>query len=206
MEKNFTEQDSLNLINEMINQARNNFQRGSATSSIFSGYVVAATAFANFVLTYTMKSPNQSFWIWLIMIPMVIISIIINHRHKKHVEVKTHIDKIVSNIWIAFAISVGVLLFSIYGTALAIKSSYLSILITPVILTMMGAAQFATSVACRFKPYLYGALVFWIGTLACVISYSYGAGRAQFIILGVCTILGLCLPGHIANKNANKNV
>lgn len=206
MENNFNEQDSLKLINEMISQARNNFQRGSATSSIFSGYVVAATAFANFILIFIMENPAQSFWIWLLMIPMTIISAIISRRHNKHVGVKTHIDKIVSNIWIAFAISVGVLLFSIYGTAIAVKSSYLGILITPVILTMMGAAQFVTSVACRFKPYLYGALVFWAGTFACVISYYFNAGSAQFIILGICSILGLCIPGHIANKNAGRHV
>jgi hypothetical protein len=206
MEKDFSEQDSLKLINEMINQARNNFQKGSSNSSILCGYVVAATAFTNFILIQTLENPNQSFWIWLVMIPMMIVSGIIARKHTKHAAVKTHMDKIVSGIWNAFAISIGILLISIYGTAYAINSAYLGILITPVILTMMGAAQYATSVAFRFKPYLYGALISWGGALACVGSYLLREFSLQFIILGLCAILGLSIPGHIANKKAKENV
>lgn len=206
MEKNFSEQDSLKLINEMISQARNNFQKGSTNSSIFCGYVVAATAFANFILIQTLENPHQSYWIWLTMIPMMIVSGIIGRKHDRHSTVKTHIDKIVSSIWNAFAISVGIFLISIYSTAYAIHSGYLGILITPVILTMMGAAQYATSVACRFKPYLYGALTFWGGALVCVGCYLLKEFSSQFIILGICAILGLCVPGHIANKKAEGNV
>ncbi len=206
MEKNFSEQDSLKLINEMISQARNNFQKGSTYSSIFCGYVVAATAFANFILIYILENPNQSFWVWLTMIPMMIISGAIARKHYKHSLVKTHMDKIVSTIWNAFAISVGIFLISIYSMMYVINFNYLGILITPIILTMMGTAQYATSVVCRFKPYLYGALIFWGGALACVVSYLLNEFSVQFIILGVCAILGLSLPGHIANKKAEENV
>lgn len=206
MEKNFTEQDSLRLINEMISQARNNFQKGSTSSSIFCGYVVAATALANYILLNTMENPNQSFWIWFMMIPMTIIATIISKRYRQNATVKTHIDKIVSYTWTAFAISVGILLLSIYGTAVAMKVSFLGILITPVILIMMGAAQFITSIACRFKPYLYGAFIFWVGALGCTISYLLGKSDIQFIILGMCAILGLCIPGHIANRKSEQHV
>lgn len=206
MEKNFSEQDSLKLINEMISQARNNFQKGRGNSSIFCGYVVAATAFTNFILIQTMENPHQSYWIWLVMIPMMIIDAIIDKKRKERTTVKTHIDKIVSGIWNAFAISIGIFLLSIYGTAYAINSNYLGILITPVILTMMGAAQYATSVAFRFRPYLYGAFIFWGGALACVGCYLLKEFSIQFIVLGLCAILGLCVPGHIANKKAEGNV
>ncbi|NDV94725.1 hypothetical protein D0T84_07305 [Dysgonomonas sp. 521] len=206
MEKTFSEQDSLKLINEMISQARDNFQEGNTYSSIFCGYIVAATAFANFILLHTLGNPNLSYWIWLTMIPMTIISSIISKRQRKSAIVKTHIDKIIGYIWVAFAISVGILLLSIYGTAYAFKSSHLCILITPVILIMMGAAQFITSIACRFKPYLYGACMFWCGALLCTVCYLFGRGDIQFIILGICAIMGLCVPGHIANRKAIQNV
>lgn len=206
MEKNFTEQDSLKLINEMISQARNNFQESNTTTSLFCGYVVAATAFANFALIHMLDKPNQSVWIWLTMIPMIIISKILDKRHLKEAIVKTHIDKIVSSVWGAFIISIGVFLLSIYGIAFVMKSSNVGLIITPVILTMMGAAQLTTAVACRFKPYTYGAFISWIGALSCVASYFFlHRGDLQFIILGVCAILGLCLPAHIANKKRKDN-
>lgn len=207
MEKNFTEQDSLKLINEMISLARNNFQERNTTTSLFCGYVVALTAFVNFALIHMLENPNQSVWIWLTMIPMTIIAQILDRRHQKEAMVKTHIDKIVSYVWAGFTISIAVFLLSIFGIAFASKSGNMGLLITPVILTLMGAALFATAVSCRFKPYYYGAFVSWIGSLACAASYLFWSrGDLQFIILGICAILGLCIPAHIANKKKENNV
>ncbi len=206
MEKDFNEQDSLRLINEMITRARNNFQEGSVKSSIFSGYFVAATAIANYALIHLLDNPNGSFWIWTLMIPMMIISSFIDRKRDSEPFAKTHIDKIITKTWKAFAISVGILLASIIGASYAIKSPYLGILITPAILTMMGAAQYVTSIACRFKPYSYGALVFWGGALLCTATYFTGQGDLQFIVLAACAILGLSMPGHFAIKKAKQNV
>ncbi|WP_029903483.1 hypothetical protein [Prevotella sp. 10(H)] len=206
MEKKFSEQDSLNLINEMITQAQNNFRKGAGNTSIFCGYFVALTAIFNYILLHTLSEPRQSFWVWILMIPMMAIVAFINRKKKREAIVTTHIDKIVSNIWKAFAISVIVFILVIFGSACILKTAALTIIITPCILLMMGTAQFVTSVACRFRLYFYGAIIFWTGAILSVATYFTGDSSLQFIILAACVIAGLSIPGHIANRKAKKHV
>lgn len=206
MEKNFTEQDSLKLINEMISQARNNFQKGAGNDFIFAGYSVAIVSIINFILLYTLDNPNNSYWIWLMMIPMQLGFRLIDKKRHKDVLIKTHIDVIVKNIWRAYRFSVIVFLISVFGTAYAVQSMQVGIMITPVLLMMTGLAQYATGTCCRFKLYHIGAGIFWLGAIAAVASYFTGTTNIQFIILAVSIILGFVVPGHIANKKAKQYV
>jgi len=206
MEKNFTEQDSLMLINEMITQARDNIQKGAADSMVFSGYCVAFTAVLNFVLLQILNPSYLAFWVWLLMIPMSIGCFILNKRTDKKAIVKTHVDKIVSNIWFAFFISVICLLTVVFGFALSTGLWVLTILITPFIMIMMGAAQYVTSVTSRYKPFRTGAYVFWLGGVLCMVYPSFTNLQLQFIILAVCMIFGFVVPGHILNRKAKEHV
>ena len=64
METKFTEQESLAIISKMIEQARNNLQKGSGNSMIFIGLSVAFTAILNVILALVFLSkgidPNLS--------------------------------------------------------------------------------------------------------------------------------------------------
>jgi uncharacterized membrane protein len=207
MEKNFTEQDSLRLINEMINQAKNNVQKGAADSMILWGYATAILAIANFVLLHTLNIPHYSFHIWWLTILVNIINAIIKRKKEKESVVKTHIDKIVSSAWIGFLISIIIFLIVIFSTVFLTHSLVLVWVITPVILTILGLAQYVTATACRYKLFFYAAFIFWGGALLCLISlYIFPRSDIQFILLAVCMISGLAIPGHMLNKKATQNV
>lgn len=207
MEKDFTQQESLKLINEMINQAKNNVQKGAADSMILWGYATAIVAIANFVLLHTLDKPYMSFHIWWAMILVGIISAILNRRKEKSEIVKTHIDRIVSSAWNGFAISNIIFLISVFGIIYLTNSWVITWIIMPVILSIMGLAQYVTAIACRYKLFLYAACIFWGGALVCLISfYIHPQSDIQFIILAACMILGLAIPGHMLNKKAHNNV
>ncbi len=201
METNFNHEQTLSLISEMINRARNNVQKERTYSVIFWGYVVAAVAIANFILLYTLHNPNQSFWVWLLMIPAFVVSYLINRKIDRTALVKTHIDKIGHIVWNGFAISVAVFLIVIYTFAFRLGTYHILLLITPVILTMMGLGQFATACIFRFKPWYWIAVLFWVGAIVCPFLH----GGFQFIILAVCMILGFVIPGHWLNRQQKKN-
>jgi hypothetical protein len=202
--KILTEQESLSIINEMIHQTREYFQKGAANISIFWGYHIAAIALLNFILLQIPDIARYSYSVWFLTIPGIFVSIFISH--KKNILVKTHINTIINHIWIAFGVSTFIFIGILYITASAVTIPALPIIITPVILTMMGIAQYATAAACKFKLYIYSAMIFWAGALICAFTYFTDRSDYQFIVMAVCMIAGLVIPGHILNSKADKDV
>ncbi len=208
METKLTEQQSLTLITEMIAQARNNFQKGSGNSMIFSGIIVSVTAILNVILAFVLDNPNQSFWIWSLMIPGAFINFRINRKSEQEAMVRTHIDTIIKSIWVAYGIAIWVLLIAIFGFGFGMKFYHVFCLINPVILTMTGLAEFITAKVCRFKPYIYGSIIMWVGSICCMLVFWITPEPViiQFFVLAVCMILGFVIPGYKLNKLADKNV
>jgi hypothetical protein len=212
METKFTEQQSLEVITEMITRARNNVQKGSGDTMIFWGILVASTALLNialaFLLIYYSKASNLSFWIWTIMIPGLIISKWMQRNIDKKSIVKTHIDHIISATWNGFMFAAYLFIFIIFVLSFSTHVYYYFYLINPVLLLLMGVSQYITAKACRFKPFLYSAIASWAGAVACVFSiilFTNGV-LVQMLILTVCMIVGYVVPGYQLNKIAKKNV
>jgi len=206
MEKNFTEQDSLKLINEMITQARNNMQKGSVDSLIFAGYSVAITSIINFILLHVLTPAYLSFWIWLLMIPMSVVCLVMGRRNEKKALVKTHVDKTITVVWFSFFITTVLFLACVFTLSFVFKIGMIGIIINPVMLILMGSAQYTTGVISRFAPFRNGAFVFWGGAILSIIYPLFSGLDLQFIILAVCMIFGFVVPGHILNRKAKENV
>ncbi|MBP1617062.1 MAG: hypothetical protein H6Q14_889 [Bacteroidetes bacterium] len=206
METNFNEKESLRVINEMIAQAQNNFQKGVADPSIFSGYVVAFTAIANFLLLNLLENPILSFHVWWLMIPMVFVSRYIGRKNAIKAQVRTQLERLISTVWTAHLFACITILLVIWSGNRIFNTSYLSVLITPTILIFTGMAQFISAKAIRFKAYYYGSFAYWLGALGCMAVCSVNMWHYQFLILAACSILGLAVPGHILNKKAKEHV
>lgn len=207
MEKQFNEQESLNLISEMISQARNNIEIGAANNLLFSGYSVAITAILNFILYHVLDKPEMSYWVWLLMIPMYLINFMVDLRREKGVLVKTHIDTIISGIWGSFGYACALFIAVIFGLVFVMQTWVFTLVIIPVIMVMTGIAIFSTAVACRYKPFYRSAYIFWIAALATIVwLFFFKEGSGQFIILAIAMILGFIIPAHVLNRKAKKNV
>ena len=208
METKLTEQESLSIINEMITQARNNVQKGSANSLIYNGYAVAFTAILNFILLNVLPKSelNWSFSVWWLMVPSGFISRYVQSRVDRSAIVKTHIDGIVSTLWKGFGISVVVLLSILFSLSLVYNTWHYFAVITPIIMIMSALAEFGMAKVCRFKPFFWGAIGFWTGALICCF-FTYFVlkrGDIQFLILALCMILGFVVPGYQLNKLAKE--
>jgi MFS family permease len=210
METKFTEQENLAIINEMIDRARNNIQKGRANSLIYNGYAVAFVAVLNFILLHLLPEAdkNWSSSVWWLMVPSFFISKYVGSRVNRSAIVKTQIDGIIGALWNGFAISIVVLLSILFSLALVFQTWHYLAVITPTIMIMTAFAEFGMAKACRFKPFFWGAIGFWIGALLCCF-FSYFVlkkGDIQFLILALCMILGFVIPGNQLNKKAKENV
>jgi len=212
METKFSEQESMAVINEMIDRARNNFRRGSGNSMIFWGVSIAAIALANCLLLAFLKPKfeNYSYSVWALCLPLVFVDFYVNWKNGRTKLVKTHIDSIIGSIWQGFLITYAIFLAAIFANYRADAwSGFLFIFITPFVLLLCGLCTYATAKACRFKPLIFGAIVFWAG-FACwsvIAALNIDVNKNfQFIILAVCMLLGFVVPGIMLNKKSDGNV
>ncbi len=203
METKFTEQDSLQLINQMIQQAQNNFQKGAGNITIFWGCLVAFTALLNFTLAFVFPGA-QSCYVWFLMVPGWIVSYLMGRKEDRSAIVKTHIDRIIHSTWLAFGISMVILQFVFWSVAFYFDEYRHFTMMTSVILIFTGAAQYITGKACRFRPYVYGGFIFWLGAVICFIILR--EVPFHFLILTVCMVFGYIVPGYKLNVKAKEHV
>ncbi|MDR1200822.1 MAG: hypothetical protein LBL58_04200 [Tannerellaceae bacterium] len=206
MENKFNEQESLQLITDMINQARNNFRKGAGNSMIFLGYTLAVLSILNYVLLVLFNNPFV-YSVWALCIPLFFINYFYSSKRYKEALVKSHIDKVIGNVWTSAFISISMIVFICYYAAYGFKSWIPYMLIVPLIMAAGGTALYITAKLCRFKPYAYGGIVFWLGSILCVIiSVVMSRIEIQFIIFALSMIAGYVIPGHLANRKAEKDV
>ncbi|MDR0744156.1 MAG: hypothetical protein LBF05_07360, partial [Tannerella sp.] len=199
MESKFTKQESMEIITEMINRARNNVRKGSANSMIFNGYAGAIIAIANFILLQLLPNEylNYSYYIWCLMFPVWMIDHYIERKVDKTSMVKTDIDKIISSAWSGFTISIVIFMITLYAIVYTLGTWQSLVAITPIIMAMVAIPEFVMARTCRFKPFLWGAIVFWAGALLCIIIICiFKRGDLQLVIFAISMFFGFIIPGH----------
>src|SRR5579875_1684895 len=107
-EKHLSEQESLQLITEMISKAKHSYHE-NGTSAILWGSVVALCGFVAFAEHYWHFSVG--FDIWLLTIAAFIPQIFITIRERKNRKVISHTEAAMNTIWLVFVISMFGLIF-----------------------------------------------------------------------------------------------
>src|SRR3954468_7833403 len=102
-EENFSEQESLQLITNMINKAKNDFVE-TGISAIMWGSVISFCALVQFV-SFFFNIPWARYVWWLTFIA-VIPQIIISLREHRRMKFKTYYTDAMGGIWLAFAITI----------------------------------------------------------------------------------------------------
>lgn len=203
MENRFSEQDGLRVINEMIIQARGNFQRGAGNSLIFWGYVIAGISLLCFILPKMFPIGHSVNWLWALTFPLFVGHMFYLRRKDRKALVITHLDKIVGAIWLAMAVTSGLFIGAVFFVAISLSSNIPFIFITPMMMIFSGSSLYITARVYRFTPYVYGAFAFWGGAVLCMLHFFFFEGiDLEFIILSLAMIFGFIIPGHILNKTA----
>ena len=220
MEKQFSEQESLELINQMINSAKNNLQKGMGNVFLLWGYLVAFTALINMVLLITLpgRINHYAYFIWYIMPLGLFLHYFLIGRIIKSNNVKTYVDKIMGYVWIAFTISVLVLAIAMILATIMNSSGekpdqyhFLKwihwIFMTPFMLILYGFALFVSGKAYQFKPLVIGAFICWAFTAAIFIMFQTEFFmEVQLVALFVSVVSGFIIPGHLLNKKEKSHV
>ncbi len=189
MEKELNEHESLALIQQMINSAKEEINDDSFYYLLWGWLVFLAC-----VLQYVLIQLNveQNYIGWMVMMPVgAIASAVHGYKQEKRQRVKTFVDWIMKYVWISFAVSLLIVLFFAFKLQL---NAY------PMVMMVYGMWLFVSGASIKFKPLIIGGIINWI---FCIVSFFF-AFEIQLVILGVAVLLGYIIPGHML-KNRFKN-
>lgn len=178
----------LALISEMIASSRNRLSE-DGFHVIFWGVLLVLSCLAQYIMIRFLNLTHQSNYVWLIM-PLIgtPVSLWYGFKQSKTQRVKTYIDEFYGYIWLGFWIS----LLCVSLLSIAYHHSP-----TSFILVTMGFAVFVAGVILKFKPLIFGAIVFWISSF---LYFYVGESGAQLLVFALSVILGYIVPGLLLRK------
>lgn len=185
--ENFTQEDSLRLINKMIANAKTKFSKSDSYYFLFWGYFSLLVFAVHYFLAAVYGYPTAHY-AWLLFPVGSVANIFLARKIQSQKIVTTKIDKVISQLWISFAI----------GAAVAFVGSwFVQFLVMPILLLLIGITLFANGLFVNFNAFKIGGLVCLVGAL---IGLYLGNTVQQLPLYGVCIIAGYIIPGHLLKK------
>jgi len=191
MEENFSPQESLQLIKTMITKARANLSENRFYFLLW-GWVTFLAIIIQFLLKVVFKLEHHYF-VWLVVIPTTIITIIYSSRKTKGFKVKTYIGESMSNLWIGIGISFFVLSYIISNSQQGWFYAY------PFFILFYGLGTFVSGRILKFNPLIIGGIFNWMLAIACV----YVAFDYQLLLAATAILTSYIIPGHLLGIKKN---
>lgn len=182
--KQLTNQDRLELITDMITQAKASIARGGSRQILLWGWAIALANFGHFLLE-SLKF-EMPFLIWLIVFPVAIYSVYLGRRLKS-MPSASHIDRMYGQVWLAAGIMIFLTLMMMN------KIAYFH---NPLILSIAGGGMYITGRLLRFQPIVIGSVILW----SAAVIESQLALDYHYLISGIAIVLGYIVPGYLLKR------
>lgn len=201
-DNNLSYEDSLRLINTMINKAKDAYH-DTGVGAMLWGAVIAICSLTRFAeIQFNFKLP---FDINLLTLFALIPQIFITIREKKTRRVKSYDERFLDYIWIGFGISIFLLIHVVnltFDSWTPVSKEYavlaghpspfkFSEFVMPLFLILYGMPTFITGAACKIKPMLWGGLFCWI----CSIITVYTHYKVDLLLTALSALMAWFIPG-----------
>src|SRR6185436_16253383 len=155
-ENDFSPQQSLVLIESMINRAKDKFAE-DGSMYLFWGWLVFACSLFQFILLHIMEYPKH-YLVWLATCPAFVYQFFYIRKKRKQQTVTTYTDYIIGYIWLTFCVVM--LLIGFLIGFLTGGDYYYHII--PLLLAVYGVPVFLTGIIGRFRLLVDGGLSCWV--------------------------------------------
>lgn len=215
-EKKLTEEESLQLITEMIHKVKSSFHE-SGTSAILWGSVIGFCGlFSFFQIQFNFSTGGFDVWLltFIALVPQVVITI----RESRQKRILTYEETAMNAIWIVFAISIFALVF--YNNAVPrIAENYYAkegielfekniatgeittfhpyiLSVSSVFLILYAVPTLATGLARKFTPMIVGGIIcYMLFLISCFTTYKY-----DMLLHAIAGIINWLIPGLILRR------
>lgn len=193
-ESGFSQVQGLELIQSMINKARNRFSENGHLYLLW-GWTVFVCSVAQFILLHFFQYPHH-YMVWVLTWIIVIYQIFYLNRRKKNAKVKTYTDDILGFVWITFVILMFLFGF-LFGQILG--ESYYK-LMNPGFLALYGMPTFLSGIILKARPLVIGGICCWVlSIISTFIPYEY-----QLLLLSLAVIIAWIIPGYVLQARFKK--
>ena len=187
MNEQFNEQQSLQLIESMINKAKNNFSE-SGTLYLLWGFVVFICGLYQFISLHFFNNSN-SYYIWFLTWLVVIYQLFFLARRKKKETAKTYTADIIKFVWVCFVVSMFLFIY-----ILTYQKAYHSI--NPAKLVIYGMPTFLSGIILKFRPLIIGGISCWaLSAGSVMVPYDF-----QLLFICTAVLLAWIIPGFLLRK------
>ena len=193
-QKDFSPQQSLAVIQSMIDTARNQFSENGHLYLLW-GWVVFVCSIAQFVLLYYYEYPHHAM-VWMLTWAAFIYQTVYLIRTKRKEKVKTYADRLLGFIWMVFVVLMMLFGF-LFGRALG--EEYYKFM-TPGFLALYGMPTFLSGIVLRFKPLVIGGISCW---LLSILS-NFIPDEFQLLLLATAMISAWIVPGYLLRMKYKK--
>jgi hypothetical protein len=191
----FSPQKSLELIESMINRAKDRFAEDGSMYLVW-GWAVFVMSLSQFILLHFFDYPRH-YLVWLFSWVVMIYQVIYIRKKHRRSQVRTYTDHIIAFVWITFAIVIFLIAFLI--GRLTHGDYYIHI--NPILLALYGMPTFLTGVIVRFKPLIIGGIGCWILSVITtfILVYDY-----QFLMIPAAMLIAWIIPGYLLRAKYKK--
>ena len=194
-DKKITEQESLAIIQQMIQTAKRE-QKDDGKGWILWGWLLFGASVLTYINLKTQWFSNYFFWnlFGIASLLLLIFSVIREMFFKKVNKVKTYTAELFQKLNIGFFIFLMLII-------VAINRGVPPVLGFSLLLGLYGFWILIYGAGLNFKPSILGAYITWICAFAGLFVYSF---EWTMILHATAVLFGYIIPGHLANNEFNK--
>ncbi len=186
MAEEFTEQESLQVINQMIQKVKSDFHESGISALLWGSVILFCCMVSLLNLWLKIEWLN---YVWLLTFAAIVPQVILSIKESRQRKYKTYTDDAMSGIWISFGVAI--FMISFYSGRYQLPHA------TVVYLTLYGMPTFATGLTHRFKPMIAGGVICW--ALA-VVSFFINNNITDLIFIAMAAFFAWLLPGIILRR------
>jgi len=190
MEKELKPEESLKIIEQMIQKTKANLHDSSFYFLLW-GWIILLIVIGQSLLEH-FTTYNKTYIVWILVIPGIITSLIYGAIKGKKAKIESHLDRLNFLNWMIF-------LGSYFIVIIFMKD--FDYKVSPIIFLLAGNATLLTGFIIKFRPLIIGGLVFWAGVFCqFLLPYNLLEFVFPFII-----IFGYLVPGYLLKFQNKKN-
>lgn len=185
-ETELNEKESLELISKMIHSAKETISNDGIYYQIWGWGVFIASLLQFYLQRIDYAYP---FIPWAILMPACGVAMMFaGWKKERKVRVKTFVEDYLKFLWIAFGISLFVVL--------VFMPKHGPDVVYPVVMILYGIGTFVSGGALKFMPLKAGGIICWILAVISVnVTFDY-----QLLLLAASVLLAYIIPGFLLQR------